>query len=284
MSSSTDLAHSLTRPGGSGNASDAALVVNHLAIFTVQILNRLIADRTTVVACRGSVTDHLRQLQGVLPRGWPPGSTWDNVPGTFFPDTNEVVLAVVGHGTRLGPHVPAKGEGHGSEDVVLHETAHGLDMGGGQPFLSTERDFITARNRDFTLLSDYEKQPSPAGEQETFAESAARFFTRRDGNMRNLHDFWSSISDRLSEQEGVMAERAFGRRRMLADEMPEKTIGTASMSVDGIVTLKLRATGSGARGDALVNYQRGHPSYEAILQHLGGLMPNETKDILPFPG
>jgi hypothetical protein len=283
MPSSTDLARSLTRPGGSGNASDAALVVNHLATFTVQILNRLITDRTTVVACRGSVTDHLRQLQGILPRGWPPGSTWDTVPGTFFPDTNEVVLAVVGHGTRLGPHVPAKGEGHGSEDVVLHETAHGFDMGGGQPFLSTDRDFITARNRDFTLISDYEKQPSPAGEQETFAESAARFFTRRDGNMANLHDFWASISDRLAEQEGVMAERAVGHRRMPADDLPEKTIGTALMSADGAVTLELRATGSGARGDALVSYQRGHPSYEAILRHLGGLVPNETKDILPFP-
>jgi hypothetical protein len=134
-----------------------------------------------------------------------------------------------------------------------------------------------------TFFPDYEKPPSPAGEQETFAESAARFFTGRDGNMANLRGFWSSISDRLTRQEGLMAERAFGHRRMPTDDMPEKTIGTALMSADGAVTLKLRATGSGARGDALVSYQRGHPSYEAILQHLGGLVSNETKDILPFP-
>jgi len=283
MRSSADLARSLVRPTGSANAADAALVAVHLAAFTVPILTRLTDDGTTVAVCRGAVTDHLTQLQGVLPRGWPPGSTWDSVPGTFYPDTNEVVLAVVGHGTRLGPHVPAKGEGHGSEDVVVHESAHGVDMGGGLPFLSTEQAFLTARNADLGLLSDYEKQPSPAGEQETFAESAARFFTGRGVNLPHLRAYWASISDHLARHEGIIAERSGERQPMPPDEVPEETIGTASISADGTITLHLRATGSRARGDALLNYQRGHPSYHDILSHLGGLVPNKSKYIMPFP-
>ena len=76
------------------------------------------------------------------------GTTWDIVPGIFNPSTNEVVIAVVGHGTVAGPHIPLSGEGEGSADLVVHETAHGLDMGGGAPFLSASRTFIAARKCD----------------------------------------------------------------------------------------------------------------------------------------
>src|SRR5262245_29188852 len=122
-----ELAAKLVKPGGSGTDEDAALVARELQKFPVDVLERLRAAGTRVVACRGSVTDYLVQLRNVQPRGWKPGSTWDRVPGTFYPSTNEVVVATTGHGTWKGPHVPVEGEGHGSKNVVLHEAAHALD-------------------------------------------------------------------------------------------------------------------------------------------------------------
>jgi hypothetical protein len=176
MTTSGELARALTRTGGSGNSFDEALVVDQLALFPLAVLTHLQEHETGIVVCRESVTDYLTELRGVQPRGWPNGLTWDSVPGLFYLQTNEVVLAVVGHGTPAGPHIPATGEGQGSANVILHETAHGLDMAGGTPFVSANPTFVAARNRDLDKLTPYERQPSPAGEEETFAESAARFY------------------------------------------------------------------------------------------------------------
>jgi hypothetical protein len=60
-------------------------------------------------------------------------------------------------------------------------------------------------------------------------------------------------------------------------------IGTATMEPDGTIVLMLRAEGSGAVGDALLKYPRGHKQYDEILQHLGGLRPGDTKPVPPFP-
>jgi hypothetical protein len=283
MPTPADLARSLIRVGGTADATDQALLANRLAVFTIPILTQLTENGTTVVVCRGSVTEYLTQLRGIVPRGWPADMTWDSVPGIFYPETNEVVVAIVGHGTPAGPRIPQKGEGQGSADVVLHESAHGLDMGGGSPFWSAGQAFIAARNVDLGKLPNYERQPSPAGEEETFAESAARFFTGQDAAMPDLQAYWASISQQFEEKPEFMAELRTERRPPLLKDETGKTIGTASMSADGTITLQLRATGHGARGDAQVIYRPDHPRYEHILQHLGELRPNEHKHIPPFP-
>jgi hypothetical protein len=95
MPTSAELANSLVSAAGSGDAADAALVVARLAVFPVAVLTRLQQNGTRVRACRNSITDQLVSLRGVQPRGWPPGSTWDIVPGIFNPPSNEVVIAVV---------------------------------------------------------------------------------------------------------------------------------------------------------------------------------------------
>ena len=102
MPTSVELANGLVSAAGSGDAADAALVAGRVAVFPETVLSRLQRNRTRVRACRNSITDHLVSLQGQLPRGWPPGSTWDMVPGIFNPSTNEVVIAVIGHGTVAG--------------------------------------------------------------------------------------------------------------------------------------------------------------------------------------
>jgi len=62
------------------------------------------------------------------------------------------------------------------------------------------------------------------------------------------------------------------------------SIGTAFMEPDGTIRLKLRAEGAnGLRGDAEVVYTKAHPSYAAVLAHLHGLEPGESKPVPPWP-
>ncbi len=189
------LARSLVTPGGSGDASDAELVAQELARFPPDVLMQLLAQGTRVVACRGSVTDYRTDLRGVHPRGWPEGSTWDTVPGLNSSDRNEVVIATIGHGTPEGAHVPRTGEGHGSHNLVLHEAGHALDGNGPGPNRSDSAEFTTARTADAAGLSRYESQPGQAGREETYAESAARYYGEDPGDAAahpHLHDYWAS--------------------------------------------------------------------------------------------
>lgn len=61
------------------------------------------------------------------------------------------------------------------------------------------------------------------------------------------------------------------------------SIGTASMSPAGAVTLQLRADSDGALGDALLEYLPDDPDYDAIIRHLDGIRPGEQKPVPPFP-
>jgi len=187
------LAHNISTHGGSGTPADTRLVRAELMKMPVGALQILNDNGTKVVACRGNITDYRTDLKGVHPRGWRPGATWDIVPGVFLPDTNEVVIATVGHGTPAGGHVPANGEGHGSHNVVIHESFHGVDMGGGGAARSTDADFNTAKTADAAHLSNYENQAGSAGQQETYAESAARHFggdPNEATTTPHLHDYW----------------------------------------------------------------------------------------------
>ena len=61
-------------------------------------------------------------------------------------------------------------------------------------------------------------------------------------------------------------------------------IGSATMKEDGTILLQLRAEGpGGVLGDALLTYTPGHPDYEKILEHVGGLRPGEEKPVPPWP-
>jgi hypothetical protein len=65
----------------------------------------------------------------------------------------------------------------------------------------------------------------------------------------------------------------------------ENSIGSATMETDGTIVLQLRPKSSGAAsGDALLRYPPGHPDYQKILRHLGGLKTGEVKAVPPWPG
>jgi hypothetical protein len=186
------LARQVVRAGGTGTQADVDLVVAQVARMPVSALRNLIANGTTVIACRNSVTDYATDLAGVQPRGWPPGATWDSVPGAARPDRNEVIIAVIGHGTTEGAHVPRTGEGHGSANLVIHEVAHAIDHNQTATRDSSSIDFTTARTADIAVLPAYQLQAGAAGLSETYAESAARYYGGHDGTVSTpaLDTYW----------------------------------------------------------------------------------------------
>ena len=62
------------------------------------------------------------------------------------------------------------------------------------------------------------------------------------------------------------------------------SIGSAHLDAEGAIVLELRATnGRGLVGDARLVYPRTHPQYPEILEHLGGLVPGQSKPVPPWP-
>ena len=59
------------------------------------------------------------------------------------------------------------------------------------------------------------------------------------------------------------------------------TIGVATMSPDGTVTLNLRSP-DGAEG--VLAYPRSDPNYARIVSHIGGIRPGEHKPVPAFCG
>ena len=69
---------------------------------------------------------------------------------------------------------------------------------------------------------------------------------------------------------------------MNSENLP--SIGQATMQDDGTIILRLRAeTEDGAVGESLFTYSPADHDYRAVLEHLGGLKPGESKPVPPWP-
>lgn len=188
-----ELARGLCDAKGSADAADKELVAQELAKMPKEDLERMKANGTRVAVCRGSVTDYKENLAGFQPRGWPEGTNWSSVPGCYDDESNEVIVATRGHGTERGPHVPEAGDGHGSANLAIHEAYHGLDYRSGKP--SSGSEFGKVRASAPGELSDYMSQSGQAGEEESFAESAARRYGPSAGaglNQPQMNGYWRS--------------------------------------------------------------------------------------------
>jgi hypothetical protein len=264
MATPAELLRRLVVSGGSGTPDDVAAVRAEAARMSGAILSFLERERVRIVACRGSVTDFAPSLRGKRPRGWPEGATWDAVPGTYFHRRKAVVVATVAgaSGARV---VPPAGQGHGSFNLTVHEAMHGHDIASGRRLTAT-RGFKDARKADSPNLPPYLLQKGKAGIEETFAESAARFYGG-DGALAGqwpaLHAWWQ-------------ADPAASLRLALSAARPPAAaparlgaIGEASFEEDGAILLDLRAEEPGvALGHALLRFEPGTEPFARIERHL----------------
>jgi hypothetical protein len=103
-------------------------------------------------------TDDNDDIKYEQPRGWPPGSTWNNVAGVYRTTKNKI----------------SAGAGrYGSENLMLHETGHAIFYFNDN--FRKPRIFraLTAARDKMRGLSPYYKQPNSVGVKELIAESFA---------------------------------------------------------------------------------------------------------------
>lgn len=194
------------RAGGSSSADDAKAVAQKMKGMSKKVLEELNKAGIQTECCRGPVTDALPELSGVLPRGWPAGSTWDTVPGVYSGTNKKVLVGTMDDGGKR--KVPGPNEGpvkHGTPDLLGHEAGHAFDAADGS-LKSTNAKFLEARTEDITtgnpggmwgprdnyFLTTAEGGTNNAGAtSETFAESFAMHFA---GNSRwpKLEAFWAA--------------------------------------------------------------------------------------------
>ena len=60
------------------------------------------------------------------------------------------------------------------------------------------------------------------------------------------------------------------------------SIGVATMTNDGVLTLRLRSLPPGPIGEGTMRYKPGDPEYEDIKKHIGGIAPGETRPVRPW--
>jgi len=147
-------------------ASGVASILEDMEQIDANILKALKDNNIQVYIGEGPVTgiDDMGHLKGVQPRGWPPGSTWDQVGGLFNPQNNRVVVGT--------------GMVDGSKSTILHEMGHAvdrlLDDLSNRRVGWLESDHI----RLFPKLNQYLQQGGPGGRvgmAEMFAETFAEY-------------------------------------------------------------------------------------------------------------
>jgi len=62
------------------------------------------------------------------------------------------------------------------------------------------------------------------------------------------------------------------------------SVGVATMSADGAITLRLRSVESGGSiMEAVKTYKVDDPMYDEVRKHIGPISPGESKPIPPWP-
>jgi len=61
-----------------------------------------------------------------------------------------------------------------------------------------------------------------------------------------------------------------------------ESIGSAEMSADGTITLRLRSLSPNPIAESVLTYAPDDPQYEDIKKHLGGIAPGDTKPVKPW--
>jgi hypothetical protein len=85
----------------------------------------------------------------------------------------------------------------------------------------------------------------------------------------------------------VLAAFALTAAGALADEPPTRTgdvIGTVFMRPDLSLSIRLRSVQcDGTLAEGILDLKPGEPNYQVVIDHVGGLQPNETKPVPAWP-
>lgn len=134
-------------------------------------VRRLLAETGNKIVVGGKISDTDPDLRGVTPRGWPPGTTWDDDDGLFNPSRKEITVAETHHNRDTG----AFDRNNRVEGSIKHESGHAVDLALGS--MSHSDDFKQAYDADVARMSQADKerfsyllQGGHAGHEETFAE------------------------------------------------------------------------------------------------------------------
>ena len=197
------LAAGMVRGDSSTSPADAKLVAGHMAAtMPLKEMQALHAAGITVRVTTGDVTTYLPQLKADTPRGHPPGSTWQGVPGTYWGPTKEIIIA-----TQAGAHgqraLPGQNQSS-SDDVFLHEAAHAYNRTGASGMLSDQADFKAADAADaatgrlaqpYYHQKDASGRDTDGGRDEAFAESSAIYAThpqQMQAQYPHLYAYWQN--------------------------------------------------------------------------------------------
>ena len=121
--------------------------------------------------------DSMQHLKGQSPRGWPPGLTWDSVPGVFDPFNSRVVAG--------------GGGSHGAASLFAHEAGHAIAAKYGLLRDSDTRQWHEKLHDNFP---PYLQQGGPgghAGVDEMIAESVAVYVKRGKEGLAK----WCGVGD-----------------------------------------------------------------------------------------
>lgn len=97
---------------------EAAAIISRIDQLPYSLLRKIAAENIKLKLFVGKLTDNptAHHLEGVIPRGYKNGTTWDAVPGI---GGSKTVLVKIGFSE--------KGNGHGAINLELHELAHSID-------------------------------------------------------------------------------------------------------------------------------------------------------------
>jgi Pro-Pro endopeptidase len=159
-------------PNGSFQRNDAMQMIGNISKIHPAILEKVVEKNLKLKLFTGSLTDQpgFTHLKGVKPRGYV-RYTWDDVPGA---GGTKVALAKIGHS--------AKGKGHGSINLELHEIAHTIDRHVFDS-IRNKSDFIEIWEAEASILFPGQPYFLDNPEEyfaETFAMYYLSFFTRAE--------------------------------------------------------------------------------------------------------
>ncbi len=166
----------LVRPAAGADDLDVRAMSVEMMKLPLRVLKRLQMLGVKCTVIRNPLPDYWKDIpKDQTPPGYPPGTSYADVPGVYDSGKNELVVQTKEEkGRRIIPGIESS---KGRSNTVIHEALHAYDKDG---VYSKSEGFKKARKANYNSLIDYEKQENDKdkdrGPAETFAITGERLF------------------------------------------------------------------------------------------------------------